>query len=54
MVYAAEKEGVQHFMINSGYRDFAEQASLYDEMGEDYALPAGYSEHNLLDIANTT
>lgn len=56
MVNAAEKEGVQHFMINSGYRDFAEQAILYDEMGADYALPAGYSEHNLgisLDVGST-
>jgi zinc D-Ala-D-Ala carboxypeptidase len=46
MVNAAAKEGVSHFIINSGYRDFGEQSVLYQEMGDDYALPAGYSEHN--------
>ena len=56
MVEAAHKDGVNHFMINSGYRDFEEQALLYQEKGSDYALPAGYSEHNLglsLDIGST-
>ncbi|WP_342433507.1 M15 family metallopeptidase [Neobacillus sp. FSL H8-0543] len=56
MVAAAEKEGVHHFSINSGYRDFQEQSLLYEEMGSDYALPAGYSEHNLgvsLDVGST-
>ncbi|MCJ7843131.1 M15 family metallopeptidase [Lederbergia sp. NSJ-179] len=56
MVDAAKKEGVQHFMINSGYRGFEEQETLYKEMGADYALPAGYSEHNLglaLDVGST-
>ncbi|MBU5494611.1 D-alanyl-D-alanine carboxypeptidase family protein, partial [Enterococcus sp. S177_ASV_20] len=33
-------------IINSGYRDFDEQSVLYQEMGAEYALPAGYSEHN--------
>ena len=47
MIAAAEKEGVRHFLINSGFRDFDEQSVLYQEMGSDYALPAGYSEHNL-------
>nr|WP_063856920.1 D-Ala-D-Ala carboxypeptidase VanY-Pt [Paenibacillus thiaminolyticus]ACV60627.1 D,D-carboxypeptidase [Paenibacillus thiaminolyticus] len=46
MVNDALKEGVSHFIINSGYRDFDEQSVLYQEMGADYALPAGYSEHN--------
>ncbi len=46
MVNDAIKEGVSHFVINSGYRDFDEQSVLYQEMGADYALPAGYSEHN--------
>ncbi|RJG22170.1 VanY-A/VanY-F/VanY-M family D-Ala-D-Ala carboxypeptidase [Paenibacillus thiaminolyticus] len=46
MVNDAVKEGVSHFIINSGYRDFDEQSVLYQEMGADYALPAGYSEHN--------
>lgn len=43
-------------MINSGYRDNKEQGQLYKDMGADYALPAGYSEHNLglaLDIGST-
>ena len=46
MVNDAVKQGVSHFIINSGYRDFDEQSVLYQEMGADYALPAGYSEHN--------
>lgn len=46
MVNDAVNEGVSHFIINSGYRDFDEQSVLYQEMGADYALPAGYSEHN--------
>ncbi|HEY2494416.1 MAG TPA: VanY-A/VanY-F/VanY-M family D-Ala-D-Ala carboxypeptidase [Paenibacillus sp.] len=56
MIEAAEKDGIQHFLISSGYRDFEEQRSLYQEKGSDYALPAGYSEHNLglsLDIGST-
>lgn len=46
MVNDAEKEGVNHFLIDSGYRTFSEQNKLYKEMGPSYALPAGYSEHN--------
>ncbi|WP_010282130.1 VanY-A/VanY-F/VanY-M family D-Ala-D-Ala carboxypeptidase [Bacillus timonensis] len=56
MVELAEKDGVSNFVITSGFRDFAEQSVLYQEMGSDYALPAGYSEHNLglsLDIGST-
>ncbi|CAN7669086.1 M15 family metallopeptidase [Paenibacillus sp. LjRoot56] len=56
MMKAAEKDGVRHFMINSGYRDNQEQGQLYKDMGSNYALPAGYSEHNLglaLDIGST-
>lgn len=56
MIDAAVKDGVHHFMINSGYRDNKEQGQLYKKMGADYALPAGYSEHNLglaLDIGST-
>jgi zinc D-Ala-D-Ala carboxypeptidase len=56
LIDAAEKEGVNHFSINSGFRDFVEQSALYEEMGSDYALPAGYSEHNLglsLDVGST-
>lgn len=56
IVDAAEKEEVHHFLISSGYRDFKEQRKLYEKMGSDYALPAGYSEHNLglsLDVGST-
>ncbi|EKS8354683.1 MULTISPECIES: M15 family metallopeptidase [Bacillus cereus group] len=56
VVDAAGKDGVQHFLMSSGYRDFKEQSKLYKEMGSDYALPAGYSEHNLglsLDVGST-
>ncbi len=56
MVEAAANDGVVHFMISSGYRDEGEQSELYEKMGPDYALPAGYSEHNLglsLDIGST-
>jgi D-alanyl-D-alanine carboxypeptidase len=56
MIGAAEKDGVSRFLISSGYRDNKEQNKLYQQMGADYALPAGYSEHNLglsLDIGST-
>ncbi|OQR53916.1 D-alanyl-D-alanine carboxypeptidase family protein [Bacillus sp. CDB3] len=56
VVDAAGKESVNHFLISSGYRDFQEQRQLYEKMGSDYALPAGYSEHNLglsLDVGST-
>jgi zinc D-Ala-D-Ala carboxypeptidase len=56
MINAAKQDGVDHFIINSGFRGFDEQSSLFLEMGEDYALPAGYSEHNLglsLDAGST-
>ncbi|PQZ55791.1 MULTISPECIES: D-alanyl-D-alanine carboxypeptidase family protein [Bacillus] len=56
VVDAAGKESVNHFLISSGYRDFQEQRQLYEKMGSDYALPPGYSEHNLglsLDVGST-
>ncbi|WP_078381904.1 VanY-A/VanY-F/VanY-M family D-Ala-D-Ala carboxypeptidase [Sutcliffiella halmapala] len=56
MVLTAKKEGVRNFSISSGFRNFEEQHALYEEMGADYALPAGYSEHNLglsLDVGST-
>ncbi|MGE7762907.1 VanY-A/VanY-F/VanY-M family D-Ala-D-Ala carboxypeptidase [Peribacillus sp. NPDC097895] len=56
MITAAEKEGVRNFSITSGFRDFDKQSVLYQEMGSAYALPAGYSEHNLglsLDVGST-
>jgi zinc D-Ala-D-Ala carboxypeptidase len=56
MIKAAEKDGVNHFLISSGFRDADEQAKLYEEKGSDYALPAQHSEHNLglsLDIGSS-
>lgn len=56
LVGAADKDKVRNFSITSGYRGLKEQEKLYEEMGSDYALPAGYSEHNLglsLDIGST-
>ncbi|WP_442602380.1 M15 family metallopeptidase [Paenibacillus sp. KN14-4R] len=56
MIQDAGKEGVNHFLISSGYRDSKEQSKLYQTMGADYAMPAGYSEHNVglsLDIGSS-
>lgn len=56
MVADAEKEGINHFLISSGFREFEEQRKLYQSRGADYALPAGHSEHNLglaLDVGST-
>ncbi|CAM4207423.1 M15 family metallopeptidase [Saccharibacillus endophyticus] len=56
MADAAANEGIEHFLISSGYRDELEQSRLYKEKGSDYALPPGYSEHHLglaLDIGST-
>lgn len=56
MVQEANLEGIDHFMASSGYRTNQEQDNLYDEKGSEYAMPAGYSEHNLglaLDVGST-
>ena len=56
MVTAANIDGVNHFLISSGYRDEEKQRELYEQMGAEYAMPPGYSEHNLglsLDIGST-
>ncbi|QHW32366.1 M15 family metallopeptidase [Paenibacillus rhizovicinus] len=56
LVDAAGADGIRHFVINSGYRDEEAQKELYEEKGSDYALPPGYSEHNLglsMDIGST-
>lgn len=56
MVLNAEEDGVSSFLISSGFRGFDEQTKLYQEMGSNRALPAGYSEHNLglsLDVGST-
>ncbi|TCZ78288.1 D-alanyl-D-alanine carboxypeptidase family protein [Paenibacillus albiflavus] len=47
MITAASEDGVNHFLLSSGYRDLDEQKKLYKDMGASYALPAGSSEHNL-------
>jgi zinc D-Ala-D-Ala carboxypeptidase len=56
MVEAAQQDNVSHFILNSGYRGMEEQEKLYEEMGPAYAMPSGYSEHNVgsaLDIGST-
>lgn len=56
MIDAAARDGLTHFIINSGFRGKEEQNKLYHEMGASLALPAGYSEHNLglsLDVGST-
>ncbi|MCC3359153.1 M15 family metallopeptidase [Bacillus sp. REN16] len=56
MMKAANKDGLVHFSVNSGFRSFEEQARLYNELGSAYALPPGYSEHNLglsIDVGST-
>ncbi|MGG6311369.1 M15 family metallopeptidase [Paenibacillus macerans] len=56
MVKAAGEEGINQFLISSGYRDEQKQDELYREMGSKLALPAGFSEHNLglsLDIGSS-
>ncbi|GGD55349.1 M15 family metallopeptidase [Paenibacillus nasutitermitis] len=56
MIETAKNDGVSHFLISSGYRDDKQQHQLYQQMGAEYALPAGYSDHNLglsLDIGST-
>ncbi|QQZ08687.1 VanY-A/VanY-F/VanY-M family D-Ala-D-Ala carboxypeptidase [Heyndrickxia vini] len=56
MVLDAEENKEFNFFITSGFRNFDEQNKLYQEMGSNRALPAGYSEHNLglsLDVGTT-
>ncbi|MFC4304038.1 M15 family metallopeptidase [Cohnella boryungensis] len=47
MIKDAAQEGVVHFLISSGYRNEAQQEELHRTKGAKFALPAGYSEHNL-------
>ena len=56
MFEAAEEDGVNHFRVNSGYRSEKEQKQLFKQMGDQYAMPAGFSEHNTglsVDIGST-
>lgn len=53
---AAAEDGIEHFIINSAYRSGKLQKQLFDQIGADYALPAGYSEHQTglsIDIGST-
>ncbi|MEG0472668.1 MAG: M15 family metallopeptidase [Solibacillus sp.] len=57
MLKEAHQEGISNFSINSGFRDFHTQQSVFNEFGGDIALPAGYSEHNsglAVDIGSTS
>jgi len=47
MISVALLKDNYQFILTSGYRDREEQASLFKEKGSDYALPAGFSEHNI-------
>ncbi|MFD2118046.1 D-alanyl-D-alanine carboxypeptidase family protein [Paenibacillus yanchengensis] len=57
MVQAAQKDNINNFIINSGFRSMEEQERLFSEMTPGIAMAAGFSEHNLglaLDIGSTT
>ena len=45
MFAAAEADGVNGFIVTSGYRDYDRQAEVYAESEEGYAQPPGASEH---------
>ncbi|MCU6709970.1 M15 family metallopeptidase [Paenibacillus sp. J5C_2022] len=44
---SAKADGVNQFLITSGYRNDESQAALYEQYGSEYANPPGHSEHNL-------
>ncbi|MFC6333629.1 D-alanyl-D-alanine carboxypeptidase family protein [Paenibacillus septentrionalis] len=57
MVKAAQDDHLQNFLLTSGFRSLEQQKQLYEQTGSDYALPAGFSEHNsglALDISSLT
>ena len=45
MFAAAEADGVNGFIVTSGYRDYERQAEIYAESEPGYAQPPGASEH---------
>lgn len=45
MFYAAEQENVNGFIINSGYRSYADQQKIFASKEEGYAQKPGCSEH---------
>ncbi|MFC4808210.1 M15 family metallopeptidase [Paenibacillus sp. GCM10023250] len=56
MIKDAAKDGVDHFLISSGYRNVEEQEALYQSLGPEIAAVPGHSEHSLglaLDIGST-
>lgn len=57
MAEAATRDGISTLQLNSAYRHADSQAELYEQYGEEYALPAGNSEHQTglaVDIGTTT
>ena len=46
MLEAAAQEGINRFIISSGYRSGEEQNELYETLGPEQAMPSGHSEHN--------
>lgn len=46
MLDAAAGEGINRFIISSGYRTDDEQNELYETLGPEQAMPSGHSEHN--------
>lgn len=57
MAEAAVRDGILTLQLNSAYRSADHQAELFQQYGDEYALPAGYSEHQTglaLDIGVTT
>ena len=45
MFAAAEADGMNGFIVTSGYRDYERQAEIYAESEPGYAQPPGASEH---------
>ncbi len=45
MFAAAEDDGVNGFIVTSGYRDYETQQQIYEESEPGYAQPPGASEH---------
>ena len=45
MFAAAEDDGVNGFIVTSGYRDYEAQRQIYEESEPGYAQPPGASEH---------
>ncbi len=56
MMQQAKSEGLQHFIINSGYRSISEQKELFQQYGKQRAQRAKQSEHHTglaIDIGST-